>query len=61
MSNMHHLIDLKMSLAGIVFLAISFSGFELSLKIIGSIFFIGYTVRRWYLMEKNHKKGNHNE
>lgn len=57
MGNMHHLIDLKMSLAGIVFLAISVSGVEISLKIIGSIFFIGYTVRRWYLMERNHKNG----
>ena len=57
MNNVHHLIDLKMSLAGLAFLAISFSGFEISLKIIGSIFFIGYTVRRWYLMEKNHKNG----
>jgi hypothetical protein len=59
MNNIHYLLDLKMSLAGIAFLAISFSGFEVSLKIIGSVLFISYTIRRWYILEKNHKKGNH--
>lgn len=61
MHNLFHLLDLKMSFAGCLFLLVSFSGLETGLKIFGSVIFIGYTVRRWYLLEKNHKEGNNDK
>tara|TARA_R110000868_G_scaffold234980_1_gene488678 strand:+ start:844 stop:1038 length:195 start_codon:yes stop_codon:yes gene_type:complete len=54
----HNLIDLKVSMAGLVFALITFSNLELSIKITGSIIFVGYTIRRWYLMEKKNKNKN---
>ena len=46
------LIDLKLSIAGFLFMAITFSDAEVVLKIIASILMIGYTARRWYLFEQ---------
>ncbi|MGH2666054.1 hypothetical protein [Flavobacterium sp.] len=56
MHNLFHLIDLKLSIFGALFLLINVSGMEISLKIIGSVLFIGYTARRWYLMERKVKE-----
>lgn len=36
----------------------SFSNAEEALKIISLLIAIGYTLRRWYLMEKNKKQDN---
>jgi len=56
MNNLHFFLDLKLTIAAVLFSVITFSGIELSIKIIGGILFIGYNARRWWLMEKNHKK-----
>jgi len=56
MNNFFHLLDLKLSIAGLVYLVVSISEFDISLKILGSILFIGFNIRRWYLMEKNNNK-----
>ncbi|GAB3708545.1 hypothetical protein GCM10028861_00280 [Flavobacterium koreense] len=61
MNNLFHLLDLKLSIAGLAFLAVSVSSLDVSLKILGSILFIGFNIRRWYIMEKNHKQGNHDK
>lgn len=58
MNNFHYLLDVKLSIAGLLFLAISYADLELGLKIIGSILFIGFTIRRWYLLEKRYPKNN---
>lgn len=58
MNNIQSLIDLKLSLIGLSFLILTSLDVEISLKIIGSLFFIGYTLRRWYLMEKQNKNDN---
>lgn len=56
MNNMHHLLDLKISIAGVLFIALNFSGLDIGLRIIGSIVFIGYNIRRWHIMEKQNQK-----
>jgi hypothetical protein len=48
-----HLMDAKLSFAGIIFLGITISDVELGLKITASILMIGYTIRRWRHFEKN--------
>jgi hypothetical protein len=53
---LYHLIDLKVSIAGVIFAVINFSNIDISIKIIGSILFVGYTARRWYLLEKDKNK-----
>jgi len=58
MNNFQNLIDLKMSAIGLSFLIFTSLDIEILLKIIGSVFFIGYTLRRWYLMEKHNKNNN---
>lgn len=47
------LIDLKLSIAGVLFFAITVSNTEMALKIIASALMIGYTARRWYVFERN--------
>ena len=61
MNNFFHLLDLKLSIAGALFLAVSLSGLEIQLKIVGSVLFIGYNIRRWHLMEKKNKKDEFND
>ena len=51
-----HLVDLKVSLLTSFFLFISFSNVEIIMKIIVFILTVGYTARRWYLLEKNKKE-----
>lgn len=49
------LIDMKLTIAAILFSVVTFSDFELSVKFFGGIIFIGYNIRRWFIMEKKHK------
>lgn len=56
MSNMPYILDLKLSVLGVALFVFSSLDLELSLKIISSIVFIGYTIRRWYLLEKKSHK-----
>ena len=51
-----YLIDLKASVAFFGFTAISFSNVEIAMKIISFMLMAGYTLRRWYLLEKNKKE-----
>jgi hypothetical protein len=54
---MHNcLIDIKVSVLTSLFLFISFSNAEIIMKIIVFILTVGYTARRWYLLEKNKKE-----
>ena len=56
-SNMYHsLIDLKVSLFAGFFILFSFSNTEIVMKIIVFLLTVGYTIRRWYLLEKNKKE-----
>ena len=52
----HYLLDLKVSFLTGFFLFISFSDAEIVMKIIVFLLTVGYTVRRWYLLEKNKKE-----
>jgi arginine exporter protein ArgO len=58
LNNLNSLIDFKLSILGVSYLILSSLNVEFALKIIGSVFFIGYTLRRWYLMEKDNKNNN---
>jgi hypothetical protein len=51
-----YLIDLKVSIAFFLFTAISFSKVDIAMKVITFILVTGFTIRRWYLMEKNKKE-----
>jgi len=50
-----YFLDLKLSLLTGTYFAITFSDIDSVMKIIVFIATAGYTVRRWYLMEKNNK------
>lgn len=52
----HYLIDLKVSIVTAFFLWLSFTDAEIIMKIIVFILTVGYTARRWYLLEKNKKE-----
>lgn len=55
-TNMNHLIDLKVSMLTGLFFCIAFTDFEIVMKVIVFLITIGYTARRWYLLEKNKKE-----
>lgn len=55
-NNMYNLIDLKVSLLTGLFFFVAFADFEIVMKVIVFILTIGYTARRWYLLEKNKKE-----
>lgn len=57
-NNLHNIIDLKMSLVGLTLWVFTSLDIEILFKIIGSILFIAYTLRRWFLMEKHNKNDN---
>lgn len=54
----YHYLDIKLFLVGIVFGFISFSNLETTLKLIASLLMIGYTARRWYLLEQKKNSKN---
>ena len=53
-----YFLDLKLSLLTGTYFAISLTDIDYIMKIIVFILTIGYTVRRWYLLEKNNKDEN---
>lgn len=55
MNNIFHYLDLKISALAILIASITTSQLDVSIKIIGGLIFIGYTIHRWYLMVKEHK------
>ena len=52
-----YFLDLKPSLLTGTFYAISFANVDATMKIVAFILASGYTLRRWYLMEKNKNNG----
>lgn len=55
-TDMHNIIDIKANLLISFFFFISFTDAEIVMKIIVFILTVGYTIRRWYLLEKNKKE-----
>ncbi len=53
---MYHLIDLKANFLFALFMAVSFTEAEITMKIIAFVIAVGYNARRWYLLEKNKKE-----
>jgi hypothetical protein len=49
------LIDLKIYGLNAAAMALNFSSIEIGLKIILTVVVIGYTIQKWYLMNKNKK------
>lgn len=52
-----YFLDLKTSLLTGTFYAISFADVDATMKIVAFVLASGYTLRRWYLMEKNKDNG----
>lgn len=52
-----YFLDLKPSLLTGTFYAISFADVDATMKIVAFVLASGYTLRRWYLMEKNKNNG----
>lgn len=50
--------DIKLWAINMLFISISFAPIETFLKILSLLLAIGYTLRRWYLLEKNNKNEN---
>jgi hypothetical protein len=50
------ILDLKLSIVAGTYFAITFSNVDYVMKILAFLITVGYTIRRWYLMEKNNKK-----
>lgn len=55
-----YFLDLKSSVLTGTFYAISFADVDATMKVLAFILASGYTLRRWYLMEKN-KNNQSNE
>lgn len=55
MNNVH---DIKLLLVNAFLISFSFSNVELGLKILSLLLAVGYTARRWWLMEKNKNNDN---
>jgi hypothetical protein len=55
MNNAH---DIKLLVVNGFLISFTFSNVELGLKILSLFLAIGYTARRWWLMEKNKKNDN---
>jgi hypothetical protein len=56
-----YFLDLKLSLLTGTYFIISFAEVDVAMKIIAFILASGYTLRRWYLMEKNKNEGRNND
>lgn len=50
-----NLIDIKVFSLAVFYMFIQFQNCEIIMKIIVFILTVGYTLRRWYLLEKNKK------
>lgn len=56
-----YFLDLKLSLLTGTYFAISFANVDATMKVLAFILASGYTLRRWYLMEKNKNGGQNND
>jgi hypothetical protein len=57
MNNVH---DIKVLMVNGFLISFYFSNVELGLKILSLLLAVGYTARRWWLMEKNKQNDNSN-
>ncbi|CAB4149210.1 hypothetical protein UFOVP531_57 [uncultured Caudovirales phage] len=48
-----YFLDLKLSIFTGTYFAISFTDVDATMKVLAFILASGYTLRRWYLLEKN--------
>jgi len=55
MNNIFHFIDIKVTAFGLFIGVITATGIDVSIKIFGGLIFVGYTARKWWLMEKDYK------
>ena len=51
-----YFIDLKLSILTGGYLVISFTNVDFAMKAIAFVVATGYTIRRWYFLEKNKKE-----
>ena len=51
----HYLLDVKLSVIATIYYLLSFLDIDFSMKFIVFVLTVGYTARRWYLLEKNKK------
>jgi hypothetical protein len=49
------IIDFKLSLLTTTYFALTFVNTDFIMKVIVFLLTVGYTIRRWYLLEKNKK------
>jgi hypothetical protein len=50
------IIDLKLSLLTTTYFALTFANTDFIMKLVVFLLTVGYTIRRWYLLEKNKKE-----
>ena len=50
------LIDLKVFFLAMLYAIIQFADCEIIMKIVAFCLTVGYTLRRWYYLEKNNKE-----
>ena len=51
----NYILDLKSSFLTGGYLVFTFTNVDSAMKVIAFIIATGYTIRRWYLLEKNNK------
>ena len=51
----HYFLDVKLSSIAVLYYLSSFLTVDFSMKFIVFMLTVGYTARRWYLLEKNKK------
>ena len=49
-------LDIRVLATTFTFFTLSFTECEIAMKVIAFILTIGYTARRWYMLEKNKKE-----
>ena len=57
----NHYSDMKLWIVNTFLISVTFTSIEDYLKILSLCLAIGYTIRRWYLMEKTNRKRNDND
>ena len=56
----HYLLDFKLSILTGAYFALTATDLDYIMKIIVFILTVGYTIRRWHLLEKQIRKNNKN-
>ena len=56
-----HILDLKVSIAALLFGLVSISNLGDTTKVIAGLVVIGFTLRRWYIMENKFQNKNNSD